>query len=226
VANGRRVWLCFTDRSHGDLRISADPAELGPRRAKLADGPWTWLQQVHGDSVVIVNRVGEGAGQPADAAVTRQVGPILAVHSADCATVALWSGDGVVGAAHAGWRGLRAGVLERTVDAMVALGAQKVAGLVGPCIHPGCYEFGSQDLADLVEHFGPAVAARTVDGRPALDLVAAVEAALGRCAVPLDRSFTRCTGCDPATFSHRARADRGRQALLVRVEDDLEGDDR
>jgi copper oxidase (laccase) domain-containing protein len=175
------------------------------------------LRQVHGDRVVTVGSPGEGAGEQADGAVTREAGPLLAMHSADCATVGLWSDEGVVGAAHAGWRGLRAGVLERTVEAMVGLGARSVAGVVGPCIHPECYEFGEADLADLVDRFGPTVAARSATGRPAFDLVEGVERALETYGVPLERSFSRCTGCDAQTYSHRVRGDRGRQALVVRL---------
>src|SRR5207245_1905111 len=104
---------------------------------------------------------GGGAGQRADAAVTDRPGCALAILTADCAPVALIASDGVVGVAHAGWRGLVGGVLERTVQVMRAGGASDVRALLGPCIRPGCYEFGADDLAQVARRLGDGVRATT-----------------------------------------------------------------
>ncbi|HEX9992736.1 MAG TPA: laccase domain-containing protein, partial [Acidimicrobiales bacterium] len=189
---------------------------LGERRRAVAPGAWTWLRQVHGDGVVTVTAPGEGAGRDADAAVTAVPGAVLAVGVADCAPVLLTSPDGVVGAVHAGWRGVAAGVVERAVAAMAALGAGRVDAVVGPCIGPECYEFGADDLAQVVAALGPSVAAATAAGRPALDLVAAVRVAAARAGVATVDAVGRCTACEPgAFFSHRARRDAGRQVGVV-----------
>src|SRR5438876_12396346 len=87
--------------------------DVATRRRVVVDLRWTWLRQVHGDRVVTVSSPGAGAGSRADAAVTDQAGCALAVLTADCAPVALASPQGVLGVAHAGWRGLEAGVLEQ-----------------------------------------------------------------------------------------------------------------
>ncbi len=124
---------------------------------------------------------GDGAGEAADAAVTDQPGAVLAVHTADCVPVLLADEEaGVVGAAHAGWRGLLRGVLDATLDAMAGLGASvdAVTAHVGPHIRARCYEFGVDDLDAVVARLGPEVAATTAWGTPALDLGAAVRAAL------------------------------------------------
>ncbi len=214
-----------TDRRDGDLFVGLPDTVLQQRRAAIAPTPWTWLDQVHGADVVVVTRPGEHAGAPADAAVTDVVGATLAVHTADCAGVLLRSGDGdpaVVGAAHAGWRGLELGVLGATVAAMRELGAVTVRWRLGPCISPAAYEFGDEDLGRLVERFGSALAARTSEGAPALDLRAGVAAALDEAgAVPdgPDPLAVRCTATDPDCYSWRARGDRGRQAAVTWMAD-------
>jgi YfiH family protein len=102
------------------------------------------LMQVHGADCVEVTRAwAPGAGPRADAMVTRIPGLALGIITADCAPVLFTDpAAGVIGAAHAGWRGAVGGVLERTVDAMRSLGATTIAAAIGPCIGPGSYEVG------------------------------------------------------------------------------------
>ncbi len=205
----------FSTRADGDFHIGADPAALVARRRNLASGSWTWLRQVHGSRVVTVEHPGHHSGEAADAAVTSQPGAVLAVHTADCVPVLLFDADaGVVGAAHAGWRGLVDGVLEGTVDAMADLGATDVVAVIGPHIRSRCYEFGADDLATVVRHFGAQVRATTAWGTPALDLGVAVRTALdGRATVHQEAG---CTACEPERFfSHRARADAARHAATI-----------
>jgi len=208
----------FTTREHGDLHIGGDAALLERRRRAVLDAPWTWLRQVHGADVVTVTEPGEHAGATADAAVTAAPGAALAVHTADCVPVLL-EADGVVGAAHAGWRGLHGGVLERTVAAMRALGAGDVTAHVGPHIRSRCYEFGAAELDEVAARLGDAVRAETAWGTPALDLAAGVRAALAPLGVDVV-DHGGCTACEPDRwFSHRARADAGRQAGVISLQD-------
>ncbi len=158
----------------------ADPASAwagGASRA-LVDVPWTWLRQVHGSTVVVVERPGANRGDEADAAVTCCAGAGLVVLTADCAPVGLSSPEGVTGVLHAGWRGLMAGVVGATVAAMRALGATGVVAGLGPCIWPHAYRFSEGDLAGLVSVFGPTVRSVDAGGYPALDLPAGVAVAL------------------------------------------------
>ena len=117
--------------------------------------------------------------------------------------------------AHAGWRGLQAGVVERTVDAMRALGATEVVAALGPCIHAECYEFGADDLATMVDRFGPVAQGTTTEGRSALDVPAVVRRALAEAGVTQVDDVDVCTACSPAHFSHRARGEKERQALVL-----------
>jgi hypothetical protein len=165
----------------------------------------------------VVAAPGEHAGAEADAAVTAVPGCVLAVRTADCAPVVL-VGSTSVGLVHAGWRGLLVGVVERTVGAMAALGDQPVSEVIGPCIRPGCDEFDGPELADVVARYGPPVRAVTGWGTPALDLPAAVRAALASAGVDAIDDTAGCTACDRRWFSHRARGEAERFATLAWLE--------
>lgn len=224
----------WTSRAEGDAR--GGPGRPGTEGLDLsalsvpAGRPVTWPRQVHGDRVVVVDRPGAGRGEEADGLVSAHPGVALAVMTADCAPVALASEEGVVGAAHAGWAGLLAGVIEATVGAMRDLGASGVVAALGPCIHAECYEFGPAALDLVARRLGDEVRSATAGGRPALDVPAAVRAALAREGAVLVHDEDACTACavdgpppretGPGSppyryFSHRARRDQGRQAMVV-----------
>ena len=214
--------VAFTGRAEGDMghggeRVVAVKPGVAARRRVVVDLPWTWLRQVHGSRVVRVAGPGDGAGAVGDAAVTDEPGCALAVLTADCAPVALASPEGVLGVAHAGWRGAAAGVLEATVAEMVALGASDIHAVVGPCIRAECYAFGEDDLTAVASHLGDVVRATTADGRPALDLAAGVRVALVRAGVDPGRiaDVGTCTACSADHYSWRARRELARQATVI-----------
>jgi len=204
----------WTSRADGDLGTTAD-ADVARRRTAVHPGPWAWLHQVHGTTVHVVDRPGGVRGADGDALVTATPGVALAIFTADCAPVALSSDEGVVAVAHAGWRGLEAGVLEATVETMRSLGATRVEAVLGPCIRPGCYEFGECDLDRLSTVLSSSIRAHTATGRPAFDLPAAVAVCLARVGVEQVADQGACTACDEQWFSYRARAESGRQATLL-----------
>ncbi|MBO0692934.1 MAG: polyphenol oxidase family protein [Acidimicrobiaceae bacterium] len=211
LASGAKA--LFTDRGAGDLGGRSPGFE--ERRRAAVDLPWTVLRQVHGSRVVVVERPGQAQEEEADAIVTACRGAALAILTADCAPVAFSSPEGIIGVAHAGWRGIAAGVLEATAARMTDLGATDVTAVLGPCIHPCCYEFGAADLAVLAARFGTGVEALDRQGRPALDVPAAVAAALEGAGVRLAEVIDVCTGCSPRHWSWRARQDTERQAGVV-----------
>ena len=211
-------------RSGDDVRtVSANRNEL-ILRCDLPAAPH-WLQQVHG---VAVQRFGaadvaplDGAPEPvADASVTADPGVVLAILTADCLPVVLAAHDGnEVGAAHAGWRGLADGVLERTVAAMATPAAQLRAWL-GPAAGPQAYEIG-EDVRVAFLAQDPAAGAAFVATRPGhwrVDLYALARQRL--VAIGLDPAAIHggglCTISDPdAFFSHRRDRRSGRLATLA-----------
>jgi len=212
----------WTGRAQGDMghrgrhvQVDSVEAQVEARRRAVVDRPWSWLRQVHGAGVVVVDRPGAGAGEGADASVSASPGAALAILTADCAPVALASPEGVFGAVHAGWRGLRAGVVEAGVAAMRRLGASEVVAALGPCLHAECCAFSPADLDSVADRLGPSVRGRAGDGGTALDIPASVAAALARPGARLVASSSHCTACTPGYFSHRAHGDLERQALVV-----------
>jgi polyphenol oxidase len=203
-------------RRSGDFADPLLAAAVGARRL-LADAPWTWLRQVHGNRVVVVDRPGARRSEEADAAVTACAGAALVVRTADCAPVGLASPEGVVGVVHAGWRGLMAGVVEQAVTAMRSLGASEVSGALGPCIAPHAYRFSGPDLEQVAARFGRGVVASDDAGYPALDLAETVRAALGFAGADLVADAQVCTHCSSDHWSWRANRDSGRQATVVWV---------
>lgn len=150
--------------------VGDDPSAVAENRARftaaLGARP-VWLSQVHGARVV---RLHGGASDadlpPADAAWTSATGVACAVLVADCLPVLMALRDGsAVAAAHAGWRGLAAGVLEATVQALCSgtgAGAEDIVAWLGPCIGPRRFEVGADVLAAFGEAPGtPATPAAT-----------------------------------------------------------------
>jgi purine-nucleoside/S-methyl-5'-thioadenosine phosphorylase / adenosine deaminase len=173
------------------------------------------VRQVHGSTVHVVTGDGHEGLPTGDALVSADPTARLVILTADCASIALGSPEGIFGAIHAGWRGLAAGVVESTATAMRAAGASTIVGSLGPCIHAECYAFSPPELGSLIDRYGGQVRGVTGDGGPALDVPASVAAALACAGITVTAGVDRCTACDERYYSHRARGDTGRQALIV-----------
>lgn len=219
------VHIVITDRTAGDFALVADG--VNGRRSEFTDGhPVTWLRQVHGDRVVVVTKPGEHCGAAADALVTTNANTALSVITADCVPFAL-VGTSAVAVAHAGWKGLRAGVIEATITTLRELSTDtSVRAVLGPCICAACYEFSRSDLDSLVSRFGSSVATKTSSGAEAFDVAEAVRVICEREGVVLDPRAAFCTAEDDRWYSWRARQDIGRQAMFVwrSLSDDNEDD--
>lgn len=185
------------------------------------------VHQVHSAEVVAVEAPFPGERPRADALVTRTPGLLLGVLTADCAPVLLADAEaGVVGAAHAGWKGALAGVTDATVAAMEALGARRdrIAAAVGPCIARASYEVD----AAFAERFGaddPENERFFADGRRAghaqFDLEGYVAARLAAAGIGRVEALGLDTYADPARFfsyrraTHAGEPDYGRQISLI-----------
>lgn len=185
------------------------------------------LHQVHSADVVPVT--GPLANRPrADALVSATPGVALAVLTADCQPVLFADAEaGVVGAAHAGWRGALDGVLEATVDAMEALGATRSAirAVIGPSISQRAYEVGPELLEDFMaddagnaRFFANGEGDRYLFDLPGFGLHRLRQAGVGQC------EWTRhCTYSDPERFfsyrrtTHAGEADYGRLISVIRI---------
>jgi YfiH family protein len=177
-----------------------------------------WLHQVHGSSVAELGPLPTPDEPQVDAAVSRIPGTVLAILTADCLPVLFCTDDGsAIGAAHAGWRGLAAGVLEAAVEQMQAPPARLLAWL-GPCIGAASYEVGEDVRAAFVSHAADA-AACFVPTRPGhwhCDLAALARRRLAAAGVERIHGGGFDTFSDPRFYSYRREGARsGRFASLV-----------
>ncbi|WP_434213069.1 peptidoglycan editing factor PgeF [[Pseudomonas] boreopolis] len=206
-----------------------DPAQVQRNRDELAalaglPSPPHWLRQVHGTGVLRFEAPpaaqGIEAEPTADAAVTAVPGVVLAILTADCLPVVFAAADGSeVGAAHAGWRGLADGVLERTVAALRTAPGRLRAWL-GPAAGPQAYEVG-EDVFHAFVDADPGARAAFAATRPGhwkVDLYALARRRLAAAGVPADaiHGGGLCTISDPQRFfSHRRDRRSGRMATLA-----------
>lgn len=212
------------DRFNLGLRCGDDPRAAQENRRRLAGwlalpSPPRWLDQVHGTAVHRALAGPAPSQEPqADASVTDAPGVVLAVLTADCLPVVFAARDGrEVGVAHAGWRGLAAGVLEATVAAMHVPPSELVAWL-GPAAGPQAYEIGAEVREAFVANDASAAAAfeATRPGHWRVDLYALARRRLAAAGVADVHGGGRCTIGEPASFfSHRRDGRSGRLATLV-----------
>lgn len=200
-----RVRALVTTRDMGDMASEAGRAAL---RARLPAEP-AWLKQVHGKEV----SHDENSLVVGDASVTRKALTPRVVMVADCMPVFFADEDAsAVGVAHAGWRGLAAGVLEATIDAM-GVAPEKLVAWMGPAIGPGVYEVGEEVLAAFPEKdaFAP-----NRPGHWLMDLYAIARARLARRGVRRVSGGGFCTWSDAGRFfSYRRERSAGRMAAVI-----------
>jgi len=184
------------------------------RALRLPAAP-LWLDQIHGTRILRPDRGDSGS---ADGAVTAAAGTVLAVMTADCLPVLLASADGrEVGVAHAGWRGLAAGVLAQAVAAFRCEPAALVAWL-GPAIGQDAFEVGDEVRAAFVAADADCAEAfsRNPRERWQADLYRLARRQLARAGVTSVHGRPVCTFAAPELyFSHRREAPCGRMASLI-----------
>jgi YfiH family protein len=221
-----RVHALFTTIDVGSARANSEDLAgvIGRNRRQLREllpSDPVWLSQVHGRDVVGLdaeNAARMRASPPqADAAFTRAPGIVLTVRTADCLPVLLADRAGsVVAVAHAGWRGLAAGVLEAAVDAMGVPG-HDVTAWIGPAIGPQAFEVGA-DVRDTYCGPDPHSASHFVplrEGKWLADLPALARGRLAARGVSDVAGGTWCTCSDPRFFSYRRDKSSGRMALAA-----------
>ena len=184
--------------------------------------------QVHSAVAVVVDREIARAELPkVDGLVTRTRGLVIGALAADCAPVLFADREaGVIGAAHAGWRGAVGGIVEATVAAMESIGArrERIAACVGPCISQRNYEVGADFMANLVAKDAANAAFflnAGVSGLPHFDLPGFVASQLAKARVGLIEQQTPCTYENESLFfsfrrtTHRKEPDYGRQISAI-----------
>ncbi|NTZ11032.1 peptidoglycan editing factor PgeF [Burkholderia metallica] len=224
------------------LHTGDDPDHVAVNRARVlalaGQSNAAWLEQVHGAQIVQADAViaaAPAATAPvqADASVTDQAGAVCVVMVADCLPVLLCDAQGrAVGAAHAGWRGLAAGIVEQTaarVEALAGGATDTLHAYLGPAIGPQAFEVGAEvrdaflDTAPQSEHDETRHAFVAIDGAPGkflADLYALARLRLARAGVAHVSGGTACTVAERARFySYRRDRVTGRMAAAIWLAD-------
>lgn len=205
------------------VHVGDEPEHVRHNRAllrQLLPAEPAWLSQVHGVTVVDAADVGDVPPQ-ADASIATRPGVVCAIQTADCLPVLFCDTQGqVVGAAHAGWRGLAHGVLENTIARMRGAGANKILAWLGPAIGPDSFEVG-RDVFDafVTRDAGLAVAFRPDakrQGKYWADIYCLARTILAQAGVLHVYGGGLCTVNEPRRFySYRRDKTTGRMASLI-----------
>lgn len=201
--------------------VGDDPLAVATNRNRLqglVPSEPVWLEQVHGTEVLLAETA--GCRPVADACVTRRQGAVCVVMTADCLPVLLCDRSGqVVGAAHAGWRGLADGVIEATVSAMGAQPADLLAWL-GPAIGPDVFEVGAEVRETFMRHDAAASAAFKTHGEKFLaDLYLLATQCLQCLGVSQIYGGGFCTYREAERFfSYRRDGRTGRMASMIWID--------
>ena len=219
---------------NGGVGSHDDAGHVAENRARMAEAVGVQpnrlvtAYQVHSPDVVVAQAPWTPQTRPrADGIVTRTSALAIGVTTADCGPILLADPHArVIGAAHAGWRGALAGIVEATVDAMERLGAERhrIRAAIGPMIRQSNYEVGS----DLIARFaaedtasGRFFVPASRDGHALFDLGGYIAARLERAGIAQVEDLGLCTYADPERFfsfrraTHRAEADYGRHVNAI-----------
>ncbi|MFD8878872.1 peptidoglycan editing factor PgeF [Corynebacterium xerosis] len=203
--------------------VGDDPAAVTANRRRLAEGMgldpsrFVWMEQIHSNTVTVVDGPVDGPVPATDATVTTVPGLALTVLVADCVPVLLSDDDaGVIAAVHAGRIGARNGIVARTVAAMVELGADpaNTHALLGAAAGGDSYEVPGAMAADVEKHL-PGSRTVTRKGTPGIDVRAGLMRQLHGLGVTNINAEPRCTISEPKYFSYRREGKTGRQAGVV-----------
>ena len=202
-------------------------------RMKVADDRLWTLYQVHSANVITIDGgvPSGGSGPAADGMATREPGIALGILTADCAPV-LFSDpeNGVIGAAHAGWKGALSGVMENTVTAMENLGADRtrIRAAIGPCIAQASYQVGEEFPSPFLAANPSASAFFAPDSDPGkhrFDLRGFVASRLEQAGIADTEAFANDTYAEEEAFfsyrrtCHRGEADYGRGLSAIALTD-------
>ncbi len=222
---------------NGGLGSSDDPAHVAENRRRMtarlgvAPDALASLYQVHSPDVLVVERAwAQGERPKADGMVTNRPGLALGIATADCGPVLFADAQaGVVGGAHAGWKGAFTGALETTLARMEALGArrERIVAVLGPMISAAAYEVGPEFVARFTDsdpaharYFAPSAR----EGHAMFDLPAFIGARLAAAGVGSFTNLNLCTYADPERFysyrrtTHRKEPDYGRLISAIALQ--------
>jgi len=216
LPDGSLIVSLVSEIQDGDFAVIQTRNKLlEENQSRLLDGEWNWLSQEHGTGIVWLNKSERALGVTGDALSTSSSQKIIAITVADCMPLLLVEASGVIGLLHLGWRGIEQGFLEKAIEFIEAKSAEPIVAVLGPCINECCYEFGQNQMKNLVERYGNNIVGETLDGFPSLSLKECVREVLKNCEVNIEYDDKVCTNCDPRHWSFRGEGTDKRQVMIA-----------
>ena len=216
LPDGKLVISLISDSDDGDFSVAQQPENyLAENQRKLYKGEWNWLTQEHGTEIVWLEDDERSLGITGDALATISSQKVIAITVADCLPLLLIEQSGILSLVHLGWRGIEAGLLEKTLQFIRSKSSEPITAILGPCIDTCCYEFGQNELRILVEKYGEKIVGRTNKGSIAFDMRACVKEILKSSNVEIKYEEDSCTKCDSRYWSFRADGTGKRQVMIA-----------
>ena len=163
LPSGNLIVSLVSEIEDGDF--SADQTrnrKLKENQSKLSNGEWNWLSQVHGTEIIWLDENKRVSGIEGDALATSSQ-KVIAITVADCLPLLLIEESGILSLLHLGWRGIKEGLLEKSIRLIKTKSQEPMGAVMGPCINACCYEFGQNDMDILVEKYGPKIVSETLE---------------------------------------------------------------
>ena len=223
LSDGNTIVSWVSEIEDGDF--SADQTRnraLKENQSKLRNGEWNWLSQEHGTEIIWLDDHERSLGDTGDAVGTSSSQKVLAITVADCLPLLLIEEGGILTLAHLGWRGIEQGLLEKTIQFIKTKSNEPISAVLGPCINSCCYEFGKDEMDNLVSKYGPKIVSETLAGALSLNIKECVREILRSRDVEIKHDDAFCTNCDPRHWSFRAEGTDKRQVMIAWKEENGE----
>jgi len=216
LPNGNLIVSVVSEIEDGDFSANETRnRSLKENQSKLRNGEWNWLSQEHGTEIIWLDEHERTFGDAGDALGTSSSQKVLAITVADCLPLLLMEEGGILTLVHLGWRGIEQGLLEKTIKFIKTKSNEPISAVLGPCINSCCYEFGHDEMDNLVAKYGHKIVSKTLTGTLSLDMKECVREILNTYDVEIKYDDPFCTNCDPHHWSFRADGTDKRQVLIA-----------
>ena len=224
LSDGNLIVSLISEIEDGDFSSDQDRnRRLKENQSRIRDSEWNWLSQEHGTEIIWLDENKRASGVRGDALATSSAQKVISITVADCLPLLLIEGSGILSLIHLGWRGIEQGLLEKSIQLIKTKSSEPMSAVLGPCINACCYEFGQNEMDDLVEKYGPKIIGETLTGALSLNIKECVREILKSCHVEVKYDDAFCTNCDPRHWSFRAEGTDKRQVMIAWKEETREG---
>ena len=216
LSDGNLIVSLISEIEDGDFSSDQDRnRRLKENQSRIRDSEWNWLSQEHGTGIIWLDENKRASGVRGDALATSSAQKVISITVADCLPLLLVEGSGILSLIHLGWRGIEQGLLEKSIQLIKTKSSEPMSAVLGPCINACCYEFGQNEMDNLVKKYGSKIVGETLAGALSLDIKECVRGILSTSDVEIKYDDPFCTNCDPRYWSFRSEGTDKRQVMIA-----------